>query len=171
MFFEPGTKGVGRGRRGNWNKVLCLNFKGEPRWLALSSYHVGNYKYVTDEHKRVVSVSGQLVASTQDRNISQQNKVRKLVNPAGDQAGHLIACRFGGAGEAINMIPMRQKLNQGAWKALENQWAHLLSCGCCVVVEMTLIYDDVLPRPSKIIVESVFKEGSQTKREKCVFNN
>jgi filamentous hemagglutinin len=46
-----------------------------------------------------------------------------------DQGGHLVATRFGGPGEGINLVPMSRELNgagQNNWYAMESDWAKTL---------------------------------------------
>lgn len=38
-----------------------------------------------------------------------------------DQGGHLIVRIFNGPGERINYIPQNAKLNNGEWRAMENE--------------------------------------------------
>lgn len=59
---------------------------------------------------------------------------RKAVTAKGgdktnDQGGHLLAARFGGAGEQINLVPMSKTINQsgGSWYQMEQQWANALA--------------------------------------------
>ena len=46
-----------------------------------------------------------------------------------DQGGHLIARIFNGPSEQINYIPQNAKLNNGEWRAMENEWKKELKAG------------------------------------------
>lgn len=70
-----------------------------------------------------------------------------------DQGGHIVASRFFGPGEQINMYPMVDKLNLGAWKQMENSWADAMVAGKDVKIEVNAIFEGTSKRPSKFEVE------------------
>ncbi len=70
-----------------------------------------------------------------------------------DQGGHIIAARFSGPGEQINLYPQSATLNQGAWKDLESGWAKALGEGKRVKVEIKAIFDGESKRPSRFEVK------------------
>lgn len=51
-----------------------------------------------------------------------------------DQGGHLIAARFGGPGEQINLVPMKKSINQagGDWYNMEATWAQKIQNGTSI---------------------------------------
>ena len=64
-----------------------------------------------------------------------------------DQGGHIIASRFFGPGEQINLYPQSTNLNQGAWKQMENIWADAMVRGKDVKIEVNAIFEDESLRP------------------------
>ena len=114
IVLAPGTKGC-------WNDRLNGELKPH------ATYQVGKYTYQTDEMGRVVTVSGKLDLTKQDRNTYQQTKAGKTAGikdgAEGDEGGHLIASIFNGPGEQINYAAMDGNLNKGVWKKMENDWA------------------------------------------------
>jgi filamentous hemagglutinin len=94
-----------------------------------------------------------------DRNRYQQSvKCKKLKDAQpGDQGGHLIGSQFDGAGEQINLVPMRPGINQapGSYAAMEQQWANALNAGGTVTnVRIELIYSGTSKRPIRIEVKA-----------------
>ena len=140
------------GKRGNWNTKL--NKKLEPNKL----YKVDDYSYLTDKSGRVSKVSGELKLETKDRNMYQQRKAVEIKDgvKGEDQGGHLIARIFNGPGEQINYIPQNAKLNNGKWRAMENEWKKELKAGKKVEVEIQIIYDNknFSKRPQKFVVNT-----------------
>ena len=125
--------------------------------LPNSRYSVNGYYYETDEFGRVIEASGDLRLETAPRNTGQQVEVghEGVPRPNGneygvtDDGGHLIGSRFGGAGEAINMLPQNSALNRnGRWKQLENFWAERINAGETVHVEISPIYNGRGNRPT-----------------------
>ncbi|MDJ0754742.1 MAG: DNA/RNA non-specific endonuclease [Ardenticatenaceae bacterium] len=125
--------------------------------LPNSRYSVNGYYYETDQYGRVIEASGELRLDTAARNTRQQVEVghEGVPRPNGneygvtDDGGHLIGSRFGGAGEAINMLPQNSALNRnGRWKQLENFWAERINAGETVHVEISPIYNGRGNRPT-----------------------
>ena len=71
-----------------------------------------------------------------------------------DQGGLLIARIFNCPGEQINYIPQNAKLNNGKWRAMENEWKKELKAGKKVEVEIKIIYStgNFSKRPERFIV-------------------
>lgn len=107
--------------------------------LAPNTTYVRNgYEYATDELGRVSRVSGDLRLETGIRS-PHQTEVGKLGLPT-DEGGHLIATRFDGTPEGVNLVPQDANLNRGAWKRMENEWATALAQGKQVKVDITVQY-------------------------------
>ena len=66
-----------------------------------------------------------------DRNMYQQRKAVEIKDgvKGEDHVGHLIVRIFNGPGEQINYIPQNAKLNNGEWRAMENEWKKELRAG------------------------------------------
>jgi hypothetical protein len=136
------------GSKGGWNKALNETLKPNAK------YKVGNKIYETDELGRVNRVSGELELGKLGRNGYQQGKSVTLKDGTKglDEGGHLIGHQFKGAGEQINYVPMKESLNQGAWKKMEMDWAKDLEAGKKVEVDINPIYDGISKRPTEIEV-------------------
>ena len=52
----------------------------------------------------------------------------------------MIATRFDGTAEGVNLVPQDANLNRGAWKRMENEWARALQEGKQVKVDIKLEY-------------------------------
>lgn len=118
-----------------------------------SNYVVDNTRYLTDNHGRVEKVSANLELYARGRNSTFQRQASN--NNGGletDQGGHLIAQILGGPVEHINIVPMSSKLNQGSWKAMENELASLLKSGKKIDIDISLFYPNNKLRPHKINV-------------------
>ena len=72
-----------------------------------------------------------------------------------DDAGHVIAGRFGGSGELDNLISQNSNLNKSAWKKMENNWVNELRKGNKVQVKIDIKYADSSKRPSEFIVTQI----------------
>ncbi|WP_099073739.1 DNA/RNA non-specific endonuclease [Proteus alimentorum] len=129
--IEPGKQASGS--KGNWNKEL-----NKPKQNMVYTVD-GNKVYQTDSLGRVTSVTATLELNKSDRNGYQQCKVGKC-GDTGDDGGHLIATRFSGPGEKINMVPMNSNLNRSEWKKMENIWARSLKENKEVNVKIEPVY-------------------------------
>lgn len=114
-----------------------------------NEYVKNGYKYITDDQGRVMKASGELHLDEGTRlsindSMDDIGKGNQLIT---DQRGHLIADRFGGSNGLENIVPQNGKLNQGQYKALENEWARALSEGKKVSVDIELLYRDGSFRP------------------------
>lgn len=118
-----------------------------------STYTVNGYTYQTDELGRVTSVSGKLQLEDAPRNPYRQRIAGGDDRLPSDQGGHLIASRFAGSGEGINLVAQDANLNNRAWKQMENEWAKLLEGGNEVKVDIRPIYDNVSKRPTSFEVD------------------
>jgi DNA/RNA non-specific endonuclease len=138
-----------------WNKVL-----NDPL-LPNKTYQSGTHTYYTDALGRIKEVNcSNLQKTARDRNTYQQTVKCKKVKDglANDQGGHLIGSQFDGAGEQINLVPMKKSINQhpGSYAAMEQQWANVFNNGGTVTnVRMELIYSGASKRPIQINVKAV----------------
>jgi hypothetical protein len=116
---------------------------------------VGDKIYETDELGRVKRVSGELELGKLGRNGYQQGKSVTLKDgtKGADEGGHLIGHQFKGAGEQINYVPMKESLNQGAWKKMEMDWAKDLEAGKNVRVDIRNVYEGASKRPVGLEVD------------------
>lgn len=112
-------------------------------------YEVDGFIYHTDDMGRVVKTVADLddivrvrLGNQQIRAIDVKDGVRGT-----DQGGHIIASRFFGPGEQINMYPMVDKLNLGAWKQMETSWADAMVEKKDVIVNIEAVFNGTSKRP------------------------
>jgi len=120
----------------------------------------GNYQFGTDDLGRVVQAYGMTLENSKAaREWKDAGLVREMI-PSGfdDQAGHLIAARFGGPGEHWNMVPQDKNLNLSEWRKMENQWGEALKNGP-VQVDIAMSYDGDDLRPYAFHVEYTMVNG------------
>jgi archaellum component FlaC len=142
------------------NKIL----NKEPL-LKNMTYEVDGFSYKTDDLGRVLDTEADLDNVVRVRLGNQQ--IRAVDIKEGirgtDQGGHIIASRFFGPGEQINLYPMSANLNLGAWKQMENIWADALVAGSDVKINVKSVYSGTVKRPDAFEVE-YWIDGVKTKR-------
>ena len=145
------------GSSGNWNKKL-----NNPEKSAVIKVKNTGHKYTTDADGRVTKVEGELNLQTRDRNGYQQSVKCKTSKDGlpDDHGGHLIASIFDGAGEQINLLPMKSSLNLSSWKSMENTWKTALQQGKPVKVDIRPIYDGNSLRPVRFEVRYQIDGGN-----------
>ncbi|QKS11730.1 DNA/RNA non-specific endonuclease [Curtobacterium sp. Csp1] len=148
------------GSKGAWNTDLY-----HKAIEANTRYEIdgGKWVYETDEHARVVHAEGHLdqvvkELENRSRHGGQQTAAGGADRLRVDHGGHIFATLFGGPGEGINLTAQWSKVNLGAYKALENQWAAAIDSGRSVRVEVNLTYPDRF-RPSRYDVEYQIGDG------------
>lgn len=113
----------------------------------------GRFTYKTDERGRVISATAilDIVDVKHPRDVAAQ---RKLIGKLpGDHAGHIFARIFQGPLGSLNLTPMEgAKVNQSAYKTLENRWRQLIESGNEVEVFIELKYPGDSVRPDRIQV-------------------
>lgn len=72
---------------------------------------------------------------------------------AGDQAGHLIADRFGGSPELDNLVSQLQDVNLKDFASIEREWAAGIKAGKKVTVDGRIMTDPITGRPTQFEVE------------------
>lgn len=119
-----------------------------------SKYVTGefDYRYETDVLGRVNNFQADdlKLTSRTDRLKHNPNTPGKL---EGDHAGHLAGDRFGGSPEIDNLISQSSKVNQSAYKKIENQWARAISEGKQVSVDVNVNYDSAGLRPKSFDID------------------
>lgn len=125
--------------------------------------------YKTGSNGEITSVSGSISLNKGKRNKYAQSQAGRESRLSTDQGGHLIATRFGGDGNLLNLVPMDSNLNDSAWKRMENAWEKLLNMENVtdVKVDISMIYlDPTKPlRPShfEITTTVTLSDGSLEK--------
>ncbi len=137
--------------------------------LPNCEYQLNGYKYKTDKDGRPVKVTAApLVLSEGTRDEKAQREVGGKDRKPNDHGGHLIANIFGGNGSLGNLVPMKQELNQGDYKKMENDLAKALKEGKQVSVSIDIIYDDNDTQRPSIIKVTYTIDGEKFKK---TFNN
>ncbi len=131
-----------------------------------SEYTMNGYKYKTDEQGRVIHAEGELYLKDGGRMPIKDTmkKIGKGYQKITDHRGHLIGDRFNGGNGLENIVLQDGKLNQGQYKALENEWAAALQSGKKVSVSIEVVYDEISLRPEGFAVEYRIDDGSLNKR-------
>ncbi|WP_294669355.1 DNA/RNA non-specific endonuclease, partial [uncultured Fluviicola sp.] len=168
VSYNPqGRKNLG------WNKEL-----NDLPLKTNHTYVTKHASFLTDANGKVTKVEIPTLQKDPNfdynnlRNTHQQKKA--VLDKNGihgtDQGGHLLGSQFGGPGEQINLVPMKQSLNQppGEWWQMEQSWATQVSNGISITnIKIEVVYG-TNSRPTGFNVEW-FENG--TKRTKFHNNN
>ena len=125
-----------------------------------------NYKYVTDDKGRIVSVQGVLIKQKGKRNLYAQRTVGGADRKDYDDGGHLIGTQFNGSGNIDNLVPQNQFINRsnGEWYNMEKKWAEALDKDKRVEVDIKVIYNSSSVRPDRFEV-TYFIDGNMEFKE------
>ena len=112
-------------------------------------FKTGEFGYwgETDEFGRLTSMSTdnlQLTARTK-RLPHNPNTPEKAI---GDDAGHIIADRFGGSPELDNLVSQLRSVNRQVFARYEHRWASAVSKGAKVELKIQVLYEGDSFRPS-----------------------
>lgn len=111
------------------------------------------YEYQIDGRQRIRRISGTLTLNSQQRRSrAAQSRAGGPDRRSSDHGGHYIARRFNGPTEAFNHFAQDASFNQGAYRALEDEWARAKRAGKHVTVKIVPVYDGSSERPSAIDV-------------------
>ena len=119
-----------------------------------NSYSLNGYDYEKNDLGQIIHAEGQLRLEEGERNISAQRAAGGKFRRDSDDGGHLIGTRFGGSGEADNIVAEDRYINRGSFKSLENSWAKELNEGKSVSVEVDPIYHGQSTRPDIITAKT-----------------
>ncbi|MDX6237951.1 MAG: hypothetical protein QOG10_2766 [Kribbellaceae bacterium] len=143
------------GGRGAWNPELN---KPAPN----TTYVVDNrYTFTTDDNSRVILVEGRLAVGDKDRSPYRQQVAGGDDRQVDlDDGGHIIANRFMGPSEAINLVAQLRAQNRPSaldsanWYALERRWANAVAEVPPKTVEVSIAirYPEDSLRPSSFRV-------------------
>lgn len=139
-----------------------------------SEIKLNGYLYKTDDMGRTISVEGKLQKKNHEGRspMDSRDVVGKGESLPTDDRGHLIADRFNGSGDMINLVPMDGSLNKGDYAKLENTLSDAVSAGADVKVNIAPVYKDGSNRPSEFRIAYsidgeksviVFKNGGERK--------
>ena len=126
------------------------------------------YIYETDDKGRIVKVTAKnLELTKRDKRLPYDSKTPDKRDT--DDAGHLIADRFGGSPKLDNIISQDRDLNQNRgdyadnWYNMEEEWAEAIADGKTVEVEIVVTYDGDSERPSSFEVNYTIDGDVQVK--------
>jgi len=123
-------------------------------------YKSGEFGYIgeTDSQGRLNSMSTESLKLTErEKRLSHNPKTPG--KEAGDHAGHLMGDRFGGSPEIDNLVSQASKVNQSAFRKIENQWARAIQDNQNVQTKVTVNYLGNSTRPSSFIVKYKIGNG------------
>ena len=158
LVGQPTKRGSGQAGSGWYPELGLVRGSRAYAFKINALYKVGNCYYQTDRAcARVKYVWGVLINRSAARHPAQA-RVGKL-GFWFDEGGHLIASRFYGTGQAINLVPMNSKINRagGAWHNMEQKIGEHLRNGIVVNINITIDYPDEVslrPRAFTVILKS-----------------
>lgn len=134
-------------------------------------YEYGNYSYTTDARGRIEVAEGEVSLTATGRNDPDLQSAIGREGRATDIGFHLIADRFGGQTNRLNVVPANGRplddglpnLNQGAFKRFENRVAGLAEQpGNRVEMRIRAEYDptNVSNRPDRLVGEYSVNGGN-----------
>lgn len=128
-------------------------FKVDGELLPNAEYTIGGITYKTDAQRRIISCDGNVKQTPEgERDQDAQRQAGGEDRREGDQGGHIIARILGGAKGIENLLAIRETINKGPYKTMENEIYKALDQDADVQVHVDVKYDGDSSRPSKIIV-------------------
>lgn len=119
-----------------------------------NEYVIDKITYKTDSNGNIESFSGEISNYTPEaeRDTMAQLGVGGEYRKNGDDGGHLIARMFGGSPGNENLVPMRDTINRGDYKKLENEIKEAVKNGNKVNISGEIRREENNDRPSDIRV-------------------
>ncbi|WP_262421902.1 DNA/RNA non-specific endonuclease [Bacillus aquiflavi] len=119
-----------------------------------------NIKYKAGEHgySYETNSKGEITHASADDLKIKKHAGRLPHNPntpnklPGDHAGHIFGDRFGGSPELDNLVSQARKVNQSAYKKIENTWAKAIEQRKKVSVDIKINYETGTSRPTSFEV-------------------
>ncbi len=118
-------------------------------------------EYWSDEFGRIKKaktlVSSILAEESSDNKTDdngQKKRIRSQDFYAQDECGHIVAHRFGGSYEAINIVPIHNAVNCGLYRAAEQTVVNWVKDSAPVELNIELLYEDSGRRPCAFIYEA-----------------
>lgn len=142
--------------------------------MAKKTVEANGYVFVTDE-TGTVTATGAL----QDKMASRKGMPKKAggsLREAGDHNGHGVAARFNGPPIGANISAQNGKLNQGAFKRMENAEAAVLKDGGKITTERIAYSSrkaaDGSVRPDAYMINDrvIYKDGERQNLHQCFAN-
>lgn len=132
----------------------------------------GEYFYESfDSGKRAYGQLEYLPKEKRIRDNIAQKMAGGLFRKHTDQGGHLIGARFGGKSIDVNLFPQNQNFNQGAYKALENEWERQLKNGNKVFVDINVTSATNAREDTVMVAYTVVKQDGSSYKDYVSFTN
>ena len=120
-----------------------------------NEYTINGYDYKTADQGRIVSAEGQLHMKNRQGRLTIKDSIEDIgkgdQRPTDDR-GHLIGDQFDGSNGLENIVPQDSKINQGIFRAFENQLADEVKSGKNVRVSIEPVYEGDSRRPDALVV-------------------
>jgi len=130
--------------------------------LPNTSYEINGNCYKTDEKGRLISWNGDPKYTPEnERDTVAQTEAGGEDRQDGDDGGHLVARVLGGSAGNENIVPMRDTINRGDYKKIENEMIEAKKQGKDVQDSGRVIYEGDSTRPAKI-ERTVVIDGKKT---------
>ena len=130
--------------------------------LPNTSYEINGNCYKTDEKGRLISWNGDPKYTPEnERDTAAQTEAGGEDRQDGDDGGHLVARVLGGSAGNENIVPMRDTINRGDYKKIENEMIEAKKQGKDVQDSGRVIYEGDSTRPAKI-ERTVVIDGKKT---------
>lgn len=140
-------------------------YKRNGNLLPLLEYIVNGSRYRTDPRARIVECECSLkITGDGVRDLREQKEVGGEERMENDDGGHLVAKILGGSEGVENLVPMRQTINRGDYKKMENEIIKALQEGKEVFLHISIKYEGDSRRPSVITAEYTI-DGKKTVME------
>lgn len=128
----------------------------------INSYSLNGYDYEKNDLGQIIHAEGQLRLEEGERNTYAQRASGGEYRRHNDDGGHLIGTRFGGSGEADNIVAEDRYINRSSFKSLENSWAKELNEGKSVSVEVEPINHGQSSRPDVITAKTEVTQNNKS---------
>lgn len=126
-------------------------YKENGELLPNKKYEKNGITYETDSLGRIIKWEGEPEYEPEnERDIDAQIEAGGSYRQEGDDGGHLVARVLGGSSGQENIVPMRDTINRGDYKKLENEIVEAKRQGKEVRDSGKIIYEENSERPSKI---------------------
>lgn len=130
-------------------------YKKNGELMPNNEYVIDRINYKTNNNGNIESFSGEIYKYTPEaeRDIVAQLNVGGEARKIGDDGGHLIARMFGGSPGNENLIPMRDTINRGDYKKLENEIKEAIQNRNNVKISGEIKREENNDRPGEIRIE------------------
>jgi len=144
-------------------------YKKNGELVPNNEYVIDGISYKTDSNGNIELFSGEIYKYTPEaeRDTVAQLGVGGEYRKNGDDGGHLIARMFGGSPGNENLVPMRDTINRGDYKKLENEIKEALKNGNKVNISGEIRREENNSRPSEIKVNISYND----RNSEFIFDN